>query len=60
MTTMLPVKPCLIVCSPTRRLFVCGQPKTYAALCGAREETGLRKSSLLHELGHTGSMVVKM
>ena len=42
------------------RLFVCGQPKTYAALCGAREEPGLRKSSLLHELGYTGSMVVKM
>ena len=43
-----------------RRLFVCGQPKTYAVLCGAREETGLRKSSLLHELGYTASMVVKM
>ena len=42
------------------RLFVCGQPRTYDALCGAREEPGLRKGSLLHELGYTASMVVKM
>ena len=42
------------------RLCVCGQPKTYAALCGAREEKGLRKGSLLHELGYTASMVIKM
>ena len=42
------------------RLFVCGQPRTYDALCGAREEAGLRKGSLLAELGYTASMVVKM
>ena len=41
-------------------LFVCGQPRTYETFCGAREGPGLRKGSLLHELGYTASMVVKM
>ena len=42
------------------RVFVCGLPGVYEKLCGYRDSTEVAPYSVLHKLGYSDAMVVKL
>ncbi len=42
------------------RVLVCGLPGVYDKLCGTRESVEVEPHSILHKLGYTKEMVVKL
>ena len=45
--------------SASTRVFVCGLPGVYEAMCGSRLEPGIARGSILHLLGYADESVVK-
>jgi hypothetical protein len=45
--------------SEDMKIFVCGLPGLYAAMCGPREEKEVAEGTVLAKLGYTRDMVVK-
>jgi len=42
------------------RVLVCGLPGVYDKLCGSRESVEVEHHSVLHKLGYTKDMVIKL
>lgn len=42
------------------RVLVCGLPGVYDKLCGSRETVEVTPHSVLHKLGYTADMVIKL